>query len=57
MTRKFRKTIKQIIQDLRRYELIEEPQVKASAIGHARGYQSETPMGFRSRGSHSYFVR
>jgi hypothetical protein len=57
MTRKIRKTIKQIMQDLRRYELIEDTGGRQSDIGHSRSYQSETPMGFRSRASHSYFVR
>ncbi len=56
MVRKLRKTFKHIVQDLRRYELVggQPPRTTGRPI---RGYQSETPLGFRSRASHSYFVR
>ncbi|MBP9827054.1 hypothetical protein KBC99_01075 [Candidatus Saccharibacteria bacterium] len=50
---------KRILHDFRHLELIPSSQTQRNNYLSARqtSYRAEPPLGFRSRGSHSYFVR
>ncbi len=57
MLKKSQLTIKKIMRDLRRYEAQSGMNHDAIMIRSVRSYHSERPIGFKSRSSHSYFVR
>lgn len=57
MIKKSQLTIKKIIRNLRRYEAQAGTNHSATMIRTVRSYHPETPIGFRSRSDHSYFVR